>query len=65
MMHVRVSLISTDPQVLAGCIGYLEAEGRPVPESRPGSLGLSLLAGPRRAASRSSNRSGPRTTPSG
>jgi hypothetical protein len=45
MMHVRVSLITTDPQVLAGCIGYLEAEARPVLASRPGSLGLSLLAG--------------------
>ena len=45
MMHVRVSLITADPQVLAGCIGYLEAEARPVLESRPGSLGLSLLAG--------------------
>ncbi len=45
MMHVRVSPITTDPQVLAGCLGYLEAEGRPVLESRPGSLGLWLLAG--------------------
>ena len=45
MMHVRVSLITADAQVLAGCIGYLQAEARPVLESRPGSLGLSLLAG--------------------
>jgi heme-degrading monooxygenase HmoA len=45
MMHVRVSLIAADPQVLAGCTGYLEAEARPLLESRPGSLGLSLLAG--------------------
>jgi heme-degrading monooxygenase HmoA len=45
MMHVRVSLISAAPQVLAGCIGYLETEARPVLEIRHGSLGLSLLAG--------------------
>jgi hypothetical protein len=45
MMHVRVSPITADAQVLAGCIGYLEAKGHPVLESRPGSLGLSLLAG--------------------
>jgi heme-degrading monooxygenase HmoA len=45
MLHVRVSLITADPQALAGCIGYLEATGRPVLESRHGSLGLSLLAG--------------------
>src|ERR1700729_124434 len=45
MMHVRVSLLTTDPQVLAGCIGYLEAEAGPVLASRPGSLGLSLLTG--------------------
>jgi heme-degrading monooxygenase HmoA len=45
MMHVRFSLITADPQVLAGCLGFLEAEGRPVLESQHGSLGLSLLAG--------------------
>jgi heme-degrading monooxygenase HmoA len=45
MMHVRVSLITADPQVLAGCLAYLEREVRPVAESQPGSLGLSLLAG--------------------
>jgi hypothetical protein len=45
MMHVRVSLITADPQVLAGCIGYLKAKGRPMLETRHGSLGLSLLAG--------------------
>jgi heme-degrading monooxygenase HmoA len=44
MMHVRVSLITADPQVLAGCIGYLEAKGRPMLETQHGSLGLSLLA---------------------
>jgi len=45
MMHVRVSLITADPQVLAGCLAYLEREVRPVAESQRGSLGLSLLAG--------------------
>jgi hypothetical protein len=43
MMHVQVSLITADPQILAGCIGYLEAEVCPVLETRHGSLGLSLL----------------------
>jgi heme-degrading monooxygenase HmoA len=45
MMHVRVTLITTGPRVLAGCVAYLEREVRPVVESQPGSLGLSLLAG--------------------
>jgi hypothetical protein len=46
MMHVRFSLVAADPPVLAGCIGYLENEARPVLESRHGSLGLSLLEEP-------------------
>src|ERR1700689_5420322 len=45
MMHARFSLTPAAPQVLAGCLGYLEGEARPVLESRHGSLGLSLLAG--------------------
>jgi hypothetical protein len=45
MMHVRVSLISADRRVLAGCLGYLEHGAHPVLESRQSSLGLSLLAG--------------------
>jgi hypothetical protein len=44
MMHVRVSLITADPPVLAGCLEYRQGEVRPVVENRPGSLGLSLLA---------------------
>ena len=44
MMHVRVSLITADPPVLAGCLEYLQGKVRPVVESWPGSLGLSLLA---------------------
>jgi hypothetical protein len=46
MMHVRFSLISGDPLVLAGCVGYLKDEARPVLESQHGSLGVSLLEGP-------------------
>jgi len=46
MMHVMFSLISADPRVLAGCIGYLKDEARPVLESQHGSLGVSLLEGP-------------------
>jgi hypothetical protein len=46
MMHVRFSLIAVDPQVLDGCIGFLEDEARPVVESQRGSLGLALLEEP-------------------
>jgi hypothetical protein len=46
MMHVRLSRIAADPPVLAGCMGYLKDEARPVLESQPGSLGLSLLEEP-------------------
>lgn len=44
-MHVRFSLITADPRVLAGCFSFLEGEARPVLESQDGSLGLSLLTG--------------------
>ena len=44
MMHVRISLITAAPPVLAGCLAYLEGKVRPVVESQPGSLGLSLYA---------------------
>jgi len=46
MMHVRFSLITADPPVLAGCVGYLQDEARPVVESQHGSLGLALLEEP-------------------
>jgi hypothetical protein len=39
MMRVRISLISADRRVLAGCLGYLEHGARPVLESWHGSLG--------------------------
>jgi hypothetical protein len=45
MMHARVSLIAADPQVLPGCLAYVEREVRLLAESQRGSLGLSLLAG--------------------
>jgi hypothetical protein len=40
MMHVRTSLITAAPPVLAGCLADLEGKVRPVVESQPGSLGL-------------------------
>ena len=46
MMHVRFSLITADPPVLAGCVGYLQDEARPALESQHGSLGLALLEEP-------------------
>ena len=46
MMHVRFSLITADPPVLAGCARYLQDEARPALESQHGSLGLALLEEP-------------------
>ena len=47
MLHGHLDLITTaDPLALRGCINYIENEVRPVVESQPGSLGLSLLASP-------------------
>ena len=43
MMHVRFSQLTADPQVLAGCVRYIERSVRPVLASLHGSLGLSLL----------------------
>ena len=63
MMHVRISLITAAPPVLAGCLAYLEGKVRPVVESQPGSLGLSLLAGQESGVGgNASSRSGPRTS---
>jgi len=44
VLHVRLNLITADPLVLGESIKYAEGEVRPVVESQPGSLGLSLLA---------------------
>src|ERR1700691_1294929 len=44
MMHVRASVITAEPPVLAGSLEYLQGEVRRVVESQHGSLGLSLLA---------------------
>ena len=41
-MHVRFSLITADPPVLAGCVGYLQDEARTVVASQHGSLGLAV-----------------------
>ena len=41
MMHVRISLITAAPSVLAGCLAYLEGKVRPVVESelrQPGAV---------------------------
>jgi hypothetical protein len=46
MMHRRFSLITVDPPDLAGWVGYLQDEARPVVESHVGSLGLAVLEGP-------------------
>src|ERR1700753_1736932 len=46
MMHVRFSLVAAGPEGLAGCIGSLQDEARPVLESQHGSLGLTLLEEP-------------------
>jgi hypothetical protein len=46
MMHVRFSLITADPPVLAGCVGYRQDEARTVVASQHGSLGLALLEEP-------------------
>lgn len=44
-MHVRFNLITADPP-LAESIKYIEGDVRPLVESQPGNLGLSLLASP-------------------
>ena len=50
MLYARLDLITADPLALGGCITYIEREFRPAAESRPGSLGLSLLASPESGA---------------
>ncbi len=45
-MHVRLNVMTADPVLLGDSIKYVEGEVRPVVESQPGNLGLSLLASP-------------------
>jgi hypothetical protein len=45
-MHIRLSLITADPLLLDDAIRYIEDEVRPLAESRPGNLGMSLQANP-------------------
>ena len=44
MLHAHLDLIIADPLALRGCSNYIANQVRPVIESQPGSLGLSLLA---------------------
>jgi quinol monooxygenase YgiN len=46
VMHVRLSLITTDPLLLDDAIRYIEDEVRPLAGSQPGNLGISLQANP-------------------
>lgn len=46
VMHVRLNVMTADPVLLGDSIKYVEGEVRPVVESQPGNLGLSLLASP-------------------
>ena len=50
MLHARLDLVTADPLALGRCITFIEHEVRPAAESRPGSLGLSLLASPESGA---------------
>jgi hypothetical protein len=50
MMHAQLTMIRANPRVLGHCIGYVRDELRPVLESQPGSLGLSLQASPESGA---------------
>lgn len=44
MLHIRLSRIAAEPPALDDCLAYIQSEARPVVESRPGSLGTSVLA---------------------
>jgi hypothetical protein len=50
MLHVRLDLITADPLTPGGVHHLHEREVRPAAESRPGRLGLSLLASPEAGA---------------
>jgi quinol monooxygenase YgiN len=44
VLHVRFNLIIADPLLLSESSKYIEGEVRPLVESQPGNLGLSLMA---------------------
>lgn len=44
MLHTRLNRIAADTAALDECLAYIEREIRPELESRPGSLGISVLA---------------------
>jgi quinol monooxygenase YgiN len=46
VLHVRLNLITADPQRLGDAIKYMEAEVRPAVEMQRGNLGISLQANP-------------------
>ena len=46
MLHVRLNLITADPQRLGDAIKYMEAEVRPAVEMQRGNLGISLQVNP-------------------
>jgi hypothetical protein len=46
VLQVRFNLITADPLRLGDSLKFIEAEVRPVVESLPGSLGISLYANP-------------------
>ena len=45
-MHMRLNMITADPQKLGDSIKYIEAEVRPMVDSQPGSLGTALYTNP-------------------
>jgi len=46
VLQARLNLITADPLRLSDAVKFIEAEARPVAESLPGSLGMSLYANP-------------------
>jgi hypothetical protein len=46
VLQARLNLITADPLRLSAAVKFIEAEARPVAESLPGSLGMSLYANP-------------------
>jgi hypothetical protein len=45
-MHVRLSLMTTDPVRLDDAVNFIESEARPLVESKPGNVGMSLEVNP-------------------